>query len=148
MKTISATLLSLAVMIVGAGASELPVVIQDGVVLEEAWATSDGQGGLEVFLVINNRTLTEVGSLKVDVLGASETELRSASGAEIAPVIPARAELYMQPGGVYILATTAVEPGATVPVSVSVAGTAPTLIDARVLSPGEDVPDHHDYDHG
>ncbi len=126
-------------------AAELPVLVIDGVAVEEAWATTH-PSGVEIYLVINNRTTSGVGLISIEVPGASTTAVVRSDGGTFEPTLPPHAELYMQPGGVRIKAVGPfVE--AAVPVTVSI-GESEVTLDARVLGADELPPDHHDYDHG
>lgn len=144
MKTLLVTTIIAALVPSAIGANELPVQVIEGLFVEEAWAISR-PNGLEVFLVINNRNASSVGPIEFDVPGASSTRVLRADGEGFEPLLPAHAELYMQPEGVRLEATL-VPAGSIVPVRVSV-GTVGVMVDAKLLDAGEDPPDHHDYLH-
>lgn len=126
-------------------AAELPLAVIDGVVVEEAWATTQ-PNGVEIYLVLNNRNTRGVWPIGIEVPGASITSVVRSDGEAFEPTLPPHAELYMQPGGVRI---EVVGPfvDASVPVTVSIDDSEVT-VDARVLGADELPPDHHDYDHG
>jgi hypothetical protein len=88
----------------------------DDVLIEEAWARAQANG-VEIYLVINNRTTSGVGPISIEVPGASITSVVRSDGGAFEPTLPPHAELYMQPGGVRV---EAVGPfvGAAVPVTV------------------------------
>lgn len=123
-----------------------PVVVSEGVIVEEAWARVGAAGTTEVFLVVNNRS--SVGAmLIVKVPGATDVQVIDAAGRPVEPSIPIHSELYMEPEGVRIVAT-GLSPSSTVPVEVTVGNGDPAVIKAEVLTDGQAVPDHHDYQHG
>ncbi|SMQ68572.1 hypothetical protein SAMN06295905_1589 [Devosia lucknowensis] len=124
---------------------ELPVAVVDGLLIEEAWA-STGPAGTEIFLVVNNTTTTGIGPIGIEVDGASSTRVLRSDGQEFVPSLPPHAELYMQPRGVRIEAI-GLPVTASIPVTVSV-GEASATVEARLLGPGQPPPDHHDYRHG
>jgi len=126
-------------------AAELPVSVIDGVVVEEAWASTQ-PNGVEIYLVINNRTTSGVGPISIEVPGASLTGVSRSDGGTFEPTLPPHAELYMQPGGVRIEAL-GLSVGAAVPVTISI-GESEVTVDAEILGADELPPDHHDYDHG
>lgn len=124
--------------------AELPMMLVDDLMVEEAWARVKPDG-VEVYLVINNRNLTGVGPLGIEVPGATMTQVVRSDGGTFEPTLPPHAELYMQPGGVRV-EVTGISVGGKVPVSVSL-GEARVTFNARILGAGEPPPDHHDYDH-
>jgi len=123
-----------------------PVVIGEGVFVEEALARVGADGAIEVFLVVNNRS-SGVAALGVQVPGATGVQVIDATGRPIEPSIPIHSELYMKPDGVRIVAT-GLSPSSTIPVEVTLGIGAPVVIQAQVLTDGQAVPDHHDYQHG
>ncbi len=126
-------------------AAELPVLVIDGLVVEEAWARAQ-PSGVEIYLVINNRNATGVGPLGIEVQGASSMRVTRSDGRTFEPSLPPHSELYMQPGGVRIEAE-GLPVGLAVPVTISLGGSE-VLVNARMLGPDDLPPDHHDYDHG
>lgn len=125
-------------------AAELPTPVIDGLVVEEAWAVPR-QGGADIYLVINNRNVTGVGPIGIEVEGAASTRIVRSTGEALEPTLPPHAELYMQPEGVRI-EVSGVSITTSVPVTISV-GTDRVTVEAQVLQPGEKLPDHHDYVH-
>lgn len=123
-----------------------PVVVGEGVIVEEAWARAGEAGAIEIFLVVNNRSAGEA-VLGVKVPGATDVQVIGAAGRAIETSIPIHSELYMKPDGVRIVAT-GLPPMSTVPVEVTVGSGDPVVIQAQVLTDGQAVPDHHDYQHG
>lgn len=122
------------------------VLVAESVAVEEAWARFDPTGVIEVYLVVNN-TSAAVAALRIDIPGAGNARMVNAAGRTLEPSIPIHSELYMEPGGVRIVAT-GVSAASTVPVAVTVGTGTPVVVVARVLGDGQAVPDHHDYVHG
>lgn len=124
--------------------SELPVAVVDGLVIEEAWVRAQ-PGGAEIYLVINNRNITAVGPVQIDVPGAAATRVTRSDGKDFEPTLPPHAELYMQPDGVRVEAL-GLSVAESVPVRVSL-GEAEIVVNATVLGIEDPLPDHHDYVH-
>ncbi|KKB77461.1 hypothetical protein VW35_15040 [Devosia soli] len=64
--------------------AELPMMLVDDLMVEEAWARVKPDG-VEVYLVINNRNLTGVGPLGIEVPGATMTQVVRSDGGPSSP---------------------------------------------------------------
>ena len=123
------------------------------VVVEEAYIVPDAAspGYATVYVVINNRTTTEVTLTGVSSPGARESVLRNGRGTPVADgriTIPIHSELYMTPGGIHVaMAGVTIPPGDRFPLLLTLDGSMRATFNARVLSAEAPVPDHHDYVH-
>tara|TARA_R110002020_G_scaffold25225_18_gene82194 strand:+ start:1820 stop:2260 length:441 start_codon:yes stop_codon:yes gene_type:complete len=143
-KPASIFVIALAGVVLPAWAVE-PIMVSEGVIVEEAWARVGVSGDTEVFLVVNNRSVVEA-VLGLQIPGATDVQVLGSAGRSIESAIPIHSELYMKPDGVRIVATGLL-PSSTVSVEVTIGSGDPVVIKAQVLTDGQAVPDHHDYQH-
>lgn len=108
-------------------------------------------GNAIAYVVINNRTTTEITLTDVSSPFADQSTLRNGKGIPIADgriTIPIHSELYMTPGGIHVAMSGVTMPqGDRFPLLLTLDGSMSATFSARVLSPDAPVPDHHDYVH-
>lgn len=131
----------------GAASNSTQVLVEEAYVVPDA----DSPGDATVYVVINNRTTTEVVLTGVSSPSADRSILRNGKGEPVANgriTIPIHSELYMTPGGIRVEMSGARMPdNDRFPLVLTLDGSMKATVMARVLSSEAVIPDHHDYVH-
>lgn len=109
-----------------------PVVVSAGVIVKEAWARLNAAGATEVLLVVNNRGKGDA-ILGIQVPEATDAQEIGAAGPTFELTIPIHSELYIDSGGVRVVAT-GLPASSLVPVLITVGIGDPVVIQADFLA--------------
>lgn len=131
--------------------SDTPVKVHDGIWVESPVLIDNDQGMLEAYIVINNRTDRDLVVSSISAPSLGSVQIVNPSGTVISSplLVPHHSELYMQPGGIRIQISPNADKQASdsAVLVVGIGPFDPVAVDLKYLVSGEQLPDHHDYEH-